>query len=436
MVVSSSVLSLGAFIVVVILLICCVVGFFMLGRSVKTLHQSLSSAQQGMQEVVAKAQQETQDGFTKVQQDVQEKVSQLQQQTQDTIWKSQQETHRVIGELRGLSTESQSVMVETKTLLQQARLQMAEWQKDTSQLNRALRSSHQQGLWGEGVLLQIVQSAGLQEHTHYEVQKKMEGGQQPDLIIHLHNNQSIAVDAKAPSQVYLDAMSEEEESARLAKLKKYSRSVRDKMNDLSKKEYWQHLQPAPALVVLFLPNEAMFRAALEFDHALLDDAPQRNVLLASPVTLIALLKTIAFGWSQEHRAQNVERIIHQSKTIHRELEGWLTQCQKLRKAMQTTQGEFNQLVVRYRTNVLPHLQELGEIDSTLTMNETLFQIEPLPSNLIALELEPEHHSEEHPTKILLEVPLKKWKTAFLYHTRRLRKAEIEKEGETVQGNRI
>jgi DNA recombination protein RmuC len=313
---------------------------------------------------------------TSTQEQIQE-VRLTQAATKATVEATHQETQRFVHDLQTLQHASHTLMHEIKTPHSHSQTLMTDWQKETTQLSRALRTTYQQGIWGEQELERVVEFAGMQRYCDFDVQLPLPNGQKPDLLIHLHNHRTIAVDAKAPSQAYLDAMNCEDEAVRATKLKMYARNVREIMNDLAKKAYWKQLQPGLELVILFIPNEAMFRAALQYDFGLLDLANEKHVLLASPVTLIALLKAIAYGWSQEERAQHVQQIVDHSKELHKELEGWLRQWQTLKKAIQTTSTEFNRVANRYETQILPLIHALGALDSTLQIKEKAFELKPL-----------------------------------------------------------
>ncbi|GHO89177.1 DNA recombination protein RmuC [Dictyobacter formicarum] len=312
----------------------------------------------------------------------QEQIRQLQlaqSSTQTTVNDTRQETQHLIRDLTSLQHDAQHLMRELKTQQQSTQTFMDEWKKETTHLSRALRTTHQQGLWGELQLERVVEIAGMQRHCDFDIQKSLPNKQTPDMLIYLPNNRTIAVDSKANSQVYLKAMDCDDERIRAQKLKEYAREVRDTMNALAKKEYWKQLQPTIALVILFIPTEAMFRAAIEQDIDLLALATEKNVLLASPATLIALLKAVSYGWSQEERAQHVQQIVEQSQALHKELETWLRQWQPLKKAIENTTLEFNRVAKRYDTHILPLLRTLGTLDSTLLLKEKDMELTPLPS---------------------------------------------------------
>lgn len=311
----------------------------------------------------------------------QDRIHQLQlaqTSTQTTVTSTRQETQHLIRDLTTLQHDAQNLMRELKTQQHSTQSFMDEWKKETTHLSRALRTTYQQGIWGELELRRVVELAGMQRYCDFDLQKSLPNKQTPDMLIHLHNNRTIAIDSKANSQVYLNAMDCDDEVIRAQKLKEYAREVRDTMNALARKEYWKQLQPTLALVILFIPNEAMFRAALQQDIDLLELATEKNILLASPVTLIALLKALSYGWSQEERAQHVQQIVDQSQALHKELEIWLRQWQPLKKAIQNTNLEFNRVAERYETHILPLLRALGTLDSTLLVRDKDFELTPLP----------------------------------------------------------
>ncbi|GER89714.1 hypothetical protein KDW_38760 [Dictyobacter vulcani] len=329
----------------------------------------------------------TQEGIQHLQKSTQEDIHQIQvaqASTQATVTATQRETQMFIQDLKIVQTTSQALMHEVKTLQSSSQALMVDWQKETTQLSRALRTNYQQGTWGERELRQVVELSGMIQHCDFDLHPRLPGGQVPDLVIHMHNNRSIAVDAKAPSQSYLDAMKCEDEKIRAVKLQEYAQSVRRTMNDLARKEYWKELESSLALIILFVPNEAMFRAALEYDLTLLDVSTQKNVLLASPITLIALLKAIAHGWSQESRAQNVQHIVDQSKELHKELETWLRQWQQLRRAVNDVTNEFNRVATSYETTILPLIKDMGSFDGTFTFKEKAFGLKAIRTNVKSL----------------------------------------------------
>lgn len=239
-----------------------------------------------------------------------------------------------------------------------------ELQAETGSLVRALRSPGVRGQWGEVQLRRVVELAGMIEYCDFDTQPTLvtdSGRLRPDLIVNLPGGRSIIVDAKAPLEAFLDAQAATEPDVRAAKMRDHVRQVRDHVGKLGAKAYWDQVPGSPELVVLFLPAEAILMSALEHDAQLIDYGVKQRVFIASPLTLIALLRAAAFGWKQERLNLNADEISRLGKALHESVATMAEHLEDLRRRLDSTFAMFNKVVGSFENNVFVKARRFREL---------------------------------------------------------------------------
>jgi DNA recombination protein RmuC len=287
---------------------------------------------------------------------------------------------------RGRKTDQGALVQNLRTLAEGHQRLQAE----TANLVSALRAPQVRGRWGELTLRRVAELAGLSEHCDFTEQVSVTdeaGRQRPDLVVHLPGGRQIVVDAKTVFDAYYQAMEARTDEERQARLAEHARQIRARVRALALKDYARQFESPPEFVVLFLPGESFFSAALLHDRTLIEDAVQEGVVLATPTTLIALLKAVAYGWRQEQAAQGAARIRDLGRELHERVAKLAEHIEALGKALEKSVEAYNRAVGTIEVRVLAttrKFKELGADSGTDLPIPTA--VEDVPRRLTAPEL--------------------------------------------------
>jgi DNA recombination protein RmuC len=261
--------------------------------------------------------------------------------------------------------------------------------RETTALASALRKPHVRGQWGELHLRRSVELAGMVAHCDFSEQVHLtgaDGAQRPDVVVHLAGGKSVVVDAKVPLAAYLDALATDDPDEQGAHLAQHARQVRSHIDQLATKSYWRALDDSPEFVVLFLPAESFLSAALEAEPGLLEHAAARNVVLATPTTLIALLRTVAHGWTTETLAERTREIHELGRDLYSRLGVVGRHLDKLGRSLKGSVDAYNNAVGSLETRVFVtarHFADVADLDEELPGPRP---VEDVPRALTAVEL--------------------------------------------------
>jgi DNA recombination protein RmuC len=263
--------------------------------------------------------------------------------------------------IRELEKARQGAYQSLEQQLLQLRQTHSRLQESTLSLTQALKSPTVRGRWGEIQLRRVVEMAGMVKHVAFDEQASTDSGR-PDLITYLPNGGILPVDSKVPLGAYLAAMESTEEETRKGHLAEHGRAMRSRIRELGHRQYWEQFSSSPDFVVMFVPNEACLGAAFEYDSGLLEYAIERKVLISSPVTLVALLRAVAFGWQQHRLTENAIAIAREGRELCSRLDLFVRRFSEAGRALGKAVAGYNAAVGSLERRLMPvakRFQELG-----------------------------------------------------------------------------
>jgi DNA recombination protein RmuC len=297
---------------------------------------------------------------------------------------------RVEGQLRGLETERARAFGELSKQVDTVRQSSELLGRETASLVNALRKPQARGQWGEMQLRRVVEHAGMLERCDFDEQTTVRDADgralRPDLVVRLAGQRSVVVDAKVTLAAYLEAAESTDEAFREERLVAHARHLREHVNRLADKAYWQQFPDAPEFVVLFVPGEAFLAPALERDPALLEHAYARRIHIATPTTLVSLLRAVAYAWQQQSLTENAQEVFEAGKELYSRLTTLGGHVDKLGRSLNTAVTDYNRTVASMERNLLPSARRMADLGVAQDEIAGPHAVDAVATGLVAPEL--------------------------------------------------
>jgi DNA recombination protein RmuC len=311
------------------------------------------------------------------------------QQAIDLLVKPLKESlEKVDGKISEIEKARTGAYAELREQVRSLATSQIQLQNETGNLVKALRTPHIRGRWGEIQLRRVVELAGMVQYCDFNEQETVtneDGRIRPDVIVRLPGNRTIVVDAKVPFEAFYESITTTDDTLRLERLKEHARLVRTHIGALSRKSYWETVQPTPEFVLLFLPGENFYSAALEQDPKLIEDGINQRVIIATPTTLIALLKAISYGWQQEQRAANADEVGKLGKELYDRLRTFVNYFADIGRNLDRALESYNKGVGSLEARVLVTARKFKERGAIT--GEEVESIEPIDKSTRTLNLD-------------------------------------------------
>lgn len=273
---------------------------------------------------------------------------------------------RIEQEVSSLSRDRRSADGAMRTLLDEMKVGLGDLGTQTGTLVKALRQPHTRGKWGEVQLKRCVEIAGMTEHVDFELQHTLNDGEatlRPDAVVTLPGNRRVVIDSKVPLDAYLEVLEAEDDATRRGEMIRHARQVRDHITKLSSKRYQDQFAggETPDFVVCFMPSEAALHAAFEAEASLYDYALEQKVLIATPTTLVGLLRTVELGWRQEQIAEQAQEIASAARELHSRTGVFLEHFAKAGRQLDSATNAYNSAVGSLESRIMPQLRRIEEM---------------------------------------------------------------------------